>query len=324
MSFCSNCGQSNDENSKFCPNCGTLIQQHQNNDINVKKTTITEMTVQNAISLGKAAVSADFFDSNASSTPGETALFEFSPKSDVLPINSPISVIFKGIVNIFKGIKSVFRDKKSLILSIILALLWIVLIIFSMAKKDSQFTRILSVLTFSQGGMKTNILGIVTGLFGKGIFAVFFVSLFSGKLKGASSGFKKLFSSYKYIKTRRFSGFLIGTGFSLIFYNFIVASADLKQCMFGVAGFFLMLRALGERDTFIRRLFVSLTAKKTTTGRTENKELLEKLLSGLAFGFVLSVALSAIPFAYTPYCAGAAAIITAAILTIINSKKKGE
>jgi hypothetical protein len=91
--------------------------------------------------------------------------------------------------------------------------------------------------------------------------------------------------------------------------------------MAGVAALLLSLRALSGRAGFLRRLAGSLTAGRN---RQVNPEAAGRLLAGLTSGFALALPLSAIPFSFIGYAAGAAALIAAVVLKIAaNGKSKG-
>jgi hypothetical protein len=312
MSYCIYCGQSLAENCKFCTHCGKSVEKSENV---IQK---TETEIKNPNFFVKTNLKTD---SNIN-VKTEIVIGGFSNVLEVSQIVSPFQTIMKGIIRLLKGFRTIFKDKKALIAALILAGIWIFLIVLLMLQIESLPIRLLSLLTFAEGGVKRNLLGMITGAVGKGIFAAFFISLFSDGVREYTKGVKSFFASFKGIKMEGISVRLAGMGISLLFYNLIVTKAEMMQVMVGVASFFLILRALAGGGHFIREFCIALVAKKTPKRTIENTEALNSLLSGGALGFVISVLLSMLPFAYTPFILGAVTIIVAIIIEILGKKKK--
>ncbi len=325
--FCTKCGASLNEDAKFCTGCGSVAELEQTAQINKEAPPKSTVNPQAAVRQAQSAVNTvsklTGVSLAAPSVAGEAALGGgFNPMSTVSQIAGPFAELFGGISRIFKGFAAAFKNKKALIPAIILAVTWIGLTLLPMLGVNPLPVQLLSALTFAQGGMSNNALGIVGGLLGKGMFATLFVSLFNGRLNGMGRGLKDTFSAFKNKTAGQLGMLLAGAGLALVTYNFIAGYASLWQGMAGVSGLLLSLRALGGGNGFIRKIFTSLTAKKTSNGKVANTAALNQILAGLTTGFALSLVLSAIPWGYTPYCVGGAALLAGAVLALVGGGKK--
>lgn len=263
-------------------------------------------------------MTSDITNTKASSTIGEIG-FEYVPS--MMRIDNVFKILFDGIGKIFNNIKAVFNNKKKLLTALIAAAIWILLMLLPIFGINPEFVKWLSKLTFAQGGMADDIAIIIGGILGKSIVAVFYVLLFSGRLKNIGVGLKRMFFSFKFNNLMQLVALLFGIGIALIIYNFMVGFAYIGHSIVGLSALILTLNSLGGGNGFIRRLVASITAKKINGQRTENSGMITGILSGVSIGFVLSVALSTIPFEYTPYYAGCAVLVIALILLIVLGKK---
>lgn len=260
---------------------------------------------------------------NITNTKASSAIGEigFECATPMMQIDRVYKILFDGIVRIFNNIKSVFKNKKRLITALIASIIWILLMILPTFGINPKFVKWLSNFTFAQGGMSNEIPIIIGGILGKSIVATFYALLFLGGLKNVGKGLKRMFFSFKFDNLMQPVALLFGIGIALIIYNFMVGFAYIGYSIVGLSALILTLNSLGGGNGFIRRLVASITAKKINGQRTENSEMITSILSGVSIGFVLSVALSTIPFEYTPYYAGCAVLVVALILLIVLGKK---
>ncbi|MDD4078050.1 MAG: hypothetical protein PHT03_08805, partial [Bacilli bacterium] len=117
--------------------------------------------------------------SKAAAAAGEVAYSGIS----VLDVLSPVILIKESFGKLILSLKSIFKNKKRLILIGIIALLWIIFILLPVFGINPLPVKILSFLTFAQGGISMNPLRVIGGVIGKGVFAIFFLSLFDDGLK---------------------------------------------------------------------------------------------------------------------------------------------
>ena len=209
----------------------------------------------------------------------------------VTKVFAPVSGIFHGIGSFFSGIFRIFRKPSALIGTVLLAALWFVLARFR--GSDSQIVKILSWLTFSEGGFDRSALGAVGGMLGKGTVAASLVSLFSGGLKNAVSGIGKLFNGSG--EKRGIVSILLGVVIGGLAYLVFVGpeNASGATAMAGISGALLSLEALGGGSGKIWELAQSLTSRAANGVRTAVRGKCDGLLTGLTIGFALATALSA-------------------------------
>ncbi len=310
--FCKSCGTSLDENIRFCHACGTE--------------TVISQTVQ------KQQTSIDYQSGfmTAPSGSGEIIFAGVMPKlsEEIIPVPNPIKVLFSGAWSVIRGIGAAFKDKKKWIPALIMAVTWFVLTLLPNLDFNPRWIQGLSWLTFAKGGLGMSVnpewINIVGGIVGKGIVASLIFSLFSGgnPLKKMGRGLKTMFSSYALKNIGQGGTLIIGIGLALIFYNFMTGFASLSMSMAGVSALLLSLKALGSHTGFLRKFFGGLTAKKTAKGKSMDTPTVNRIITGLTTGFMLSVPLSAINIFNLPYILGAVILAIGIILIIIGMSKK--
>ena len=249
--------------------------------------------------IGSAAVSAESFAVQASQA-GEFALGDFDAAGKLLSsvggqaeeIISPIKAIFGTIGSFFKGLFSLFGKPKNLIIAIIMIVLWVVLGILQ--GNPSEPVKILSWLTFAQGGLDRNgITGLVGGILGKGTVAAALGSLFTG---GIPNFFKGIGSALKGTGEKRsIVSLVIGAVLGAVLY-FAFTGPELASkatAMAGIAGAVLSLESIGRKEGPLYSLAQSLTSKVQDGVRTVQSGKAQSLLSGLFLGFAAATALMA-------------------------------
>lgn len=150
--------------------------------------------------------------------------------------------------------------------------------------------QILSLLTFSQGGLYNGVHGALGGIAGKILFAYLAMPLLTGQnpFKGVSAGFKKVPAAFG--KDVPPGLFFIGFGIAPLLYNFMAGSASLMTIMAAFAGSLLSIRAMGVGDGFLRGFVSSVLDAYTRRGGVSPYN--ESIIAGLAAGFLISIPLS--------------------------------
>ena len=210
----------------------------------------------------------------------------------------PISGILHGIGSYIGGIFRIFKNPLALIGTIAAAVLWYFLA--GLRDSDSEIVKILSWLTYAEGGFDrgsfdtvSGVLGAVGGVLGKGTVAAALISLLSGGLVKAVRGFGALFKGHgeKRSVVSVLFGIVIG---GAVYFAFAGKAASADTAMAGIAGVLLSLEALGGSGGKLYALAQSLTSRASNGVRTTVQGKCDGLLTGLTVGFALATVLSAL------------------------------
>jgi hypothetical protein len=200
--FCRHCGAPLDPGEKFCGSCGAQIQEIRQPD-----------------TAGRA---------DAVHRKDNTA--------------GPLRYLKESVRAGTDSVRQLFKNPRRLIPFIALGALWLVLALLPALGINPWPVKLLSFLTFAQGGMYGGVWGIIGGILGKAVFA-YFVSalvlpLFRGKnpFKGAGNGEKGFFSGLAVHSANAAAPLVIGLGLALVAYNFLTGNASLVNSMAGVGG----------------------------------------------------------------------------------------
>ena len=256
----------------------------------------------------------------------------------VLTAINPFKVLATGAANLFKSLGAAFKSKKfgAIITALILAALWLVLTLLPTLGINPLPVQALSWLTFAQGGLTGGIgggiggfgsilgrgvsyaTGLLGGMLGKGLVAGLVVGMVAALMQGQNpfksigGGFTSMFSAFKLKSPSSIGSLLLGVGIALIGYNFMAGTASLSATMAAVAAFLMTLKSLDSRAGFLKSLLGGILAKNKQVDTTA----VNTCMAGMASGFALAVPLSAIPWAYTPYVAGAVLLVAGIILAL--------
>ena len=217
-------------------------------------------------------------------------------KGQVMEILPPVKTLLSGVKSFFGNFRDFIKNPKAAIPMIIMGILWIVL--GMMRDSDSSIVKVLSWLTFSEGGLDRGAAGTIGGIFGKGVVAVAVTSLINGGLRDIAAGLKTIFSGSKGKNGEKKSlGFLlIGVVIGILAYFAFTGfeNASGITTMAGISGIMLSLGALGSRDGFLYKFAESLTSKVQNGVRTAQNGKLTGLFAGMTGGFALVTAFTAL------------------------------
>lgn len=347
--FCEKCGNELKDGAKFCSICGAPMQggsaeappeSHRKKTIS---TTALKQAAQTAASLLQST-------SNASSAAGETLLSSGSAASiigglgKVTEILSPFKVILSGAKNMITSFRAAIKDKKKLLPAIILALTWLFLTLLPALGINPLPIKVLSFLTFAQGGMSNNVFRILGGVIGKTVFAAFvFKVLGKGNLIGKMKLFLKdhpinkiklffsenpkemikgyvssLLSKAKSKAKSKVKGSLktpaklVGVGCAMIFFKIMVGTASPWSLMAGVAAIYLSLKAAG--GGFLYRLVTSVFAKII---KGDLKLFVNSFMSGLTLGFGIGTAMGLVSIGVVLQFFGILILVISAVWFVI-------
>ncbi len=225
----------------------------------------------------------------------------------------------RSLMQFFKNIISLGKNKKKLIVTMMMALIWIVMIILPELGISGNVVRVVRFLTCSGGNIQGTV-GMIGTTMGKMIFAYFITSLLTGgeSFQKITAGIKNLSSGFIVKKGENVPTLLIGAGMALVFYNFLVGKALLINSMMAVTGIVLSLRALSGKAGFFIGLVTSFYHNKP-----QKQPSVTTILAGMVTGFASSIALSATGVGMICYFVGALLLLTAFILKLTTWQKKG-
>lgn len=245
--------------------------------------------------------------SRAPVTAGEMTLPQEMFPLAVPEFTNVLGFFSSGVGQILPGFKAAFLDKKRLIAALVLAVLWIVFIFLPPAATDAVPAKLLSWLTFAQGGLQGGLLNKIGGIVGKGLLAAFCTSLLIGKSTWGQmkAGLSAVTGGLKGDKATR-SNWLLGMALALILYNIMVGSTSLQNSMASIACLGLSLQSLAG----------------VGGSKAVNIFGMHRFMAGWGAGFALAFVLSVVPGAFNGYILGAILLIAAAIAKLTGNPRE--
>jgi hypothetical protein len=307
--FCTGCGTSLNKVTKFCTKCGANVFQS------------NEPT---QISAGQpdAAKSEQEIPKTMKSAKKKPSAVETSADSS---LRSPMGA-GKFIAEYIRQSLTVLKNPKQMLPTVVLGLIWLVLALLGSFGINPLPVRILSFLTFAQGGMFGGVLGAVGGILGKVVVAVFLnaaiVPLFQKKapFSGIGGGIKDYFGGLAVKSITAVAPLLGGVGASLLLYAFMNSTQSLQNSIVGIIAFVMLLQNLGRQGGFLWGLAFS-TANSLSKGRTPSYIGVTRCISGMTLGFALGVALSAMGLRWCAWL-GTVLLIATLVFVIVSKSKK--
>ena len=220
---------------------------------------------------------------------------------------------FKAIINAFKN---VLKNKKAVIISAIMAVVWLAIDIIKATGHDSPILRIFSFITFANGGMNGGLFGFIGGIIGKGVYAGTIVSIvdsISKKKRGLFSGVKGL---VKFDKGNIFP-YLMGIGLAFIGFIFVSGGKMSLSFMGGLSLSYVCLKA-SNKVGFLKKLFASIFAK----GKDRIPSFVPTIIKGLSVGSLLASLIGLTDVNFIVIIVGFILFILGLIMTIVNNKSK--
>ncbi len=218
------------------------------------------------------------------------------------------------------------KNPKQLIPTVVLGIFWLALALLGSFGINPLPVRILSFLTFAQGGMFGGVLGAVGGILGKLVVVAFLnaaiIPLFQKKapFSGIGGGIKGFFGDLAIKSITAVSPLLGGVGLSLLLYAFMNSTQSLQNSVVGIIALVMLLQNMGRQSGFLWGLVFS-AASSISKGKTPSYIGVTRYLSGMTLGFTLSVALSALRLRWSVWL-GAAFLLLALIFLILSKSKK--
>ena len=306
--FCTKCSASLNGDARFCTKCGANVFQ---------------MNEPIQISAGQDAAKSEqeiskimCYTKEKSPTAGGSA--DSSSRS---PMGAG-----KFITEYIRQSLTVLKNPKQMLPTALLGLVWLVLALLGSFGINPLPVRILSFLTFAQGGMFGGVLGAAGGILGKVVVAAFLnvsiVPLFQKKAPFAEigGGIKGFFGALAVNSMSAVAPLLSGVGVSLLFYAFMNTTQSLQNSMVGIIAFVMLLQNIGRQGGFLWGLVFSI-ANSVSKGTTPSYIEVSRFIAGMTLGFALGVALSAVGLRWCAWL-GFLLLISALIFVIVSKGKK--
>lgn len=335
--FCKNCGNQISEDSSFCAQCGakkkgeqsgqsgqSMVSEQESFQTVIKDPLKSKLPKGIIRALASNIVGNESF---ATPTSGQMIFTQSSGASDGFSESiSPVKFLIRGALGLITNIKGIIKDKKRLIFLAVMSLIWLLLMILPMLGINTAQIRILSFLTFAQGGTTGGVAGILGGSIGKGIAAFFYSSLImplfnKGKpFGGITDGFKTLFGLFGFKSVKETPSMLLGVGLSLIAYNFMNTNLTLQNSMIGLMAAFLSVKALSNKAGFLQG-FIRSIMSKFSKNKTLDFSSVNRIIAGITTGFAVCIPLTVINIPYITSFIGLALIISSVIIfTVFKSR----
>ncbi len=220
---------------------------------------------------------------------------------------------------------AVLKNPKQMLPTIALGVVWLVLALLGSLEINPLPVRILSFLTFAEGGMFGGIFGAVGGIVGKVVFAAFLnvtlIPLFQKKKPFAGGGLKAFFAAIAGKSAGALFPLLGGIGLALLLYAFMNTTQSLQNSMVGVAAFIMLLQNTGRQGGFWWGLLFSL-AGTLSKGKMPSYQSVNRGVGGMALGFALGTALTVAGLQWAVWT-GLLFLAVTFILALAAKNKKG-
>ncbi len=213
---------------------------------------------------------------------------------------------------------------KALIPTLILSAVWMVLSYLTAQGNTSAPVRILSQITYANGGMYGGKLGAVGGIIGKAALAAAVTGLFfpgPGGRMGLIKGVPRFLGGILCKGKAAFGAFLLGGGLALLFYLLANVTENAANAAIGVYLALFAIRSLGRKSGFLFGLVMAaLVGKKMQDERTARQ--VTNFMSGNGIGFSLGTVFSVLGM---HYClpAGLVLFIAGLALRVLGRKQEG-
>lgn len=222
----------------------------------------------------------------------------------------------------------VFKHPMMLLPTLVLGAIWLVIGYLSSTTELPGWAKVVSFLSFAEGGLFGGALGAAGGIVGKVVVAVFINSailpLFQKKLPfvGVAGGIKGMFSNMGEQVVRGIAPFLGGMGAALLLYSFMNISHVQINAFVGVAAVVLLLQNIGNQGGFLFGLLFSF-ANSITKGRVPRFITITRMLTGMTVGFTVAVGLSMAGVKWS-ILLGLPILLLAILLALVLNRKKAE
>ncbi|SEP66465.1 hypothetical protein SAMN02910369_00407 [Lachnospiraceae bacterium NE2001] len=321
--YCRQCGCQLNETSSFCPRCGTQITYQSRtaivNPANQQASNVNPAN-QQSFNLDQARQqisSVNPINQKISNWIGDMAMD--------LPANPVSSVVEKtGGVSIVKSILNSYKNPKTIIIALIIPTIWIMVDLMERNDVGGIFAKLMSILTYAEGGRKGNLGQLFGGTLGK-IFAMAgFSSIVNGGLIQGARGIGSVFKKGR----ANFGAILIGAGLGAACCIFFISGKGVYGVMVGLLGIIVSFKSMVNENGLLSMLISKITGKLRSStlypASTENP-IYRGIFTGLSIGFTIGAALVTIftEVHWASYLIALLIINIGVIITILTSGKDG-
>ena len=353
--FCPSCGNPLPEDARFCGACGAKIENEVKAAVSIAAPDRKERPAEGktpgrkperTAGAAKAAVNAASPEAAKKArtkavetaksiapeilrfeAPGEGGEMTLGTPGSSLPgaaqlIPGPLRVIGESVKSFFASLAAAVKDPKSLIPALVLAVVWAVLDILKDRGIEPAPLKVLSFLTFAEGGMEGGTAGFIGGLLGKGLVAgavTSVVSSFRNKQEGEKLRLFDVFKEGFGLRKDSLWPWLAGIGAALLLYLFISGGALKMSFMAGASAAYLAARA-AMNDGFLKKLFSSVTSK----GKEAAGPGAAGLIRGMALGFAAAALLALAEKKLLLLIPGGVLLLGGAAMMILQAAKAGK
>ena len=185
----------------------------------------------------------------------------------------------------------------NLLPTVLLAVIWIVLGWMAAKAKLALPLKVVSFLTFTEGGLFGGVIGAVGGIVGKVVVAAFvnaaLLPLFHGKMpfSGVGNSFSQMASSMRLNSAGALRPLFYGLGVALLLYSFMNVTQSGQNAMVGIVAVVMLLQNIGNKGGFLWGFLFSM-ANSVTGGRVPDYASVTRHLMGMTLGFGVAAGLS--------------------------------
>ena len=334
--YCRQCGYQLRDTSQFCPKCGAKAVNRggtQGNAINQQAGGVVPGNIQQAGGGVQKIIqqAGGVVPGNIQQTAG-TVMGNTQQLSDWIgdmamdfPVNPVSDVIQKtGGVSIIKSFLNAYKNPRTIIVVAVIPLIWILVDLMERNGVGGVFAKIMSILTYAEGGRKGSLGQLFGGTMGK-IFAMAGISsIVNGGLIQSARGIGSLFKKGR----ANIGSILIGAGLGAACCIFFISGKGVYGVMVGFLGIIVSFKSMVNENGLLSILISKITGKirssKLYPANTDNP-IYRGIFTGLSIGFTIGATLVTIfiKVHWTSYLIALFIINIGVIITVITNGKDG-
>lgn len=214
-----------------------------------------------------------------------------------------------------KGMKNLYRDSRKIKILVLMSTVWISIIFADSMGIRSYPVRAVEILTLGRVG--EGLLELLGIFFGRIVYTYFVISVLIPALSGEllpeqfKTGVRKI-AGLDYSDEKTLIPLITGVGLALITYNFLSGGARVQNISIGIICMVLSIRLCSNRDGILRGIIGKIMIKAVKK-KSVAQIMADRIISGVAIGFGISVAVSLLQLPNSAYVLGILCIAGVAI-----------